>query len=273
MPARAAMEESREDEGEDDESSDMFERVHAEIERLLGMSFEEALNENVALRAYLERSEDPHELRLEFERSWDPHDAPLELRRVLAELLDPAIAAAEAAATEAFLRDPASYAADPGSDPASRAALGPQDRAEVESRWAATAPLGALELEEGAGTGIAAELPRRGGAVAEAQSDEVAADAGEGAAVEADERVNALLSMTFEEACDKCGPLRRYIAENGDDPAELAAEFRAHWGPEAPAELRHVLSDLVLQEDPDSGAPAAGAAGAASDPCRARSRL
>lgn len=67
-------------------------------------------------------------------------------------------------------------------------------------------------------------------------------------------RVDDLLGRPFQEALRLLPALRHYI-ETQEDAKELEEEFRTAWHPEAPAELRQVLEEII-----DPGAFAASAA-------------
>eukprot|EP00930_Biecheleria_cincta_P102521 TRINITY_DN94268_c0_g1_i1.p1 TRINITY_DN94268_c0_g1~~TRINITY_DN94268_c0_g1_i1.p1 ORF type:complete len:265 (-),score=60.63 TRINITY_DN94268_c0_g1_i1:36-788(-) len=68
-------------------------------------------------------------------------------------------------------------------------------------------------------------------------------------------RVAQLLHLPFDEALKECGQLQLYIQER-EDAESLEAEFRENWHPEAPAELRQVLEEIL---DPELAAAAADA--------------
>merc|ERR1712008_379072 len=67
------------------------------------------------------------------------------------------------------------------------------------------------------------------------------------------QRVQELLSVPFEQALQACDALRAYI-DGHEDAAALREEFRESWHPDAPADLRQVLEEVI---DPEAFAAAA----------------
>lgn len=205
--------------------------VHA----LLSRPFDVALRECAPLREYLREQGDAGELEQEFREHWHP-EAPAELRQVLVELLDPAAAAAAVAATEAFLRDPtqAFHSSDPStSGPSPSSSPGDEPFQQNPREFsAAAAAREEFFLEDD-------EEPRSG------ESREPV----DGASVD------ELLARPFDEALGECEALRRHIEEQ-EDAAEVREEFRQHWHPGAPSELRQVLEEVL---DPAAAAAAARA--------------
>ncbi|CAJ1374411.1 unnamed protein product [Effrenium voratum] len=83
-----------------DDEVDEFVQVNVSeaVDKLLALSFEEALRECKELRTYVQSPESVGErkaLAAEFQSAWSP-EAPLELRELLEELLFPEIAAKKA---------------------------------------------------------------------------------------------------------------------------------------------------------------------------------
>eukprot|EP00419_Tripos_fusus_P058588 CAMPEP_0172917580 /NCGR_PEP_ID=MMETSP1075-20121228/198617_1 /TAXON_ID=2916 /ORGANISM="Ceratium fusus, Strain PA161109" /LENGTH=200 /DNA_ID=CAMNT_0013777075 /DNA_START=58 /DNA_END=657 /DNA_ORIENTATION=+ len=74
-----------------------------------------------------------------------------------------------------------------------------------------------------------------------------------GAIIEVQHTVEELLSVPLEQAIQACDALRAYI-EGHEDSASLREEFRESWHPDAPADLRQVLEEVI---DPEAFAAAA----------------
>lgn len=87
---------------------------------------------------------------------------------------------------------------------------------------------------------------------AEETAEEAAEDAAEEAAEEAWAALRAasLLRCPFEAALRRCAALRRHVERarrEEEEEGEVEAEFREHWHPGAPPELRAVLQQLLLE--------------------------
>lgn len=191
--------------------------LKAQIDLLLAMPFEEALASCEALRRYIAAHEDPEGLTREFREHWP--EAPAALRQVLEELLDPDLAATNSAAAEAFLEDPRGVAlaaaAAPGDAPAQADGAAAGAAAELAGVGAGESPLG------------------RGAAVAALDEDD-----------DLSTRIGRLLDTPLDEAMRGCAELREYIMQR-PDAQQVEAEFRDHWGPEAPFQLRELLAELL----------------------------
>lgn len=61
--------------------------------------------------------------------------------------------------------------------------------------------------------------------------------------------VDELLSRPFREVIQEWPALREYLAEQGEDEAEVTQQFEEHWHAEAPDELRVVLLELLGEAD------------------------
>lgn len=194
-------------------------RTATSVEDLLSQPFEEALRRCDALRKYIDEGEDAIAVKEEFRESWHS-EAPAGLRQVLEEILDPAAAAANNAETEAFLKDPSrafpTVGAPDGGVPLSR----PVDREEPEGH--------ALEGRE--------HLLAR----AQGREEELLRlqESGE------ESKIDDMLGRPFEEVFSECSELRNYIRSR-EDAGDLEQEFRDHWHPDAPPELRQVLQELL----------------------------
>jgi len=92
------------DDYDDEDDGSAAERVGA----LLGLPFDQALDECEELRRYLAELEDREEVEEEFREHWGP-EAPRALRRVLEEILDARAAARAEAGREAFKEQMAGY--------------------------------------------------------------------------------------------------------------------------------------------------------------------
>lgn len=74
-----------------------------------------------------------------------------------------------------------------------------------------------------------------------------------------DDTVEGLLRLPFDEALARCSGLLKHISSQDEDAESIAQEFRAHWGPRAPPELREVLREAAgspaMRDDLDSILP------------------
>ncbi|CAJ1450409.1 unnamed protein product [Effrenium voratum] len=210
------------------------------VQALLNKPFDEALKDCAVLREYINSSEDSAALTQEFRENWHA-EAPLPLRQLLEELLDPEVARANVAATEALLL--------------SRAQVLP-----LGEEAPASKPRRDGGQEDASGQGPEAEgMPPI--------DDEV----DEFVQVNVSEAVDKLLALSFEEAlreckvpcsagcsvCESAGlgevvrqELRTYVQspESVGERKALAAEFQSAWSPEAPLELRELLEELLFPE-------------------------
>lgn len=67
--------------------------------------------------------------------------------------------------------------------------------------------------------------------------------------------IDTLLAQPFDQVLLERPELRSYIEENPvEDPEELMQEFREHWGPAAPEELRKALEDILTPGTSTEGA-------------------
>eukprot|EP00933_Yihiella_yeosuensis_P078733 TRINITY_DN9054_c3_g1_i1.p1 TRINITY_DN9054_c3_g1~~TRINITY_DN9054_c3_g1_i1.p1 ORF type:complete len:317 (+),score=89.75 TRINITY_DN9054_c3_g1_i1:45-953(+) len=243
--------------GDVDDENDLVSMVDA----LLQMSFDEALKSCQQLNEYVYgQNRDPDEVKAlieEFKVDWHP-EAPAELRHVLEELLDPEAAAASAAATQALLQGTGApiLQEERPFDKSDRTLQEDGDGKLIDrflsgdgnSDGGATLDRVSSLLTGSSGrtpTELSVEpIPaerQKWEDLEELQEDDTYCH------VDDDRRVDELLSMSFEEALDKCEELRRYVQDPARGEAkELTEEFRNHWGvEEAPVELRAVLRDLL----------------------------
>eukprot|EP00405_Crypthecodinium_cohnii_P015293 CAMPEP_0206454218 /NCGR_PEP_ID=MMETSP0324_2-20121206/21006_1 /ASSEMBLY_ACC=CAM_ASM_000836 /TAXON_ID=2866 /ORGANISM="Crypthecodinium cohnii, Strain Seligo" /LENGTH=308 /DNA_ID=CAMNT_0053924649 /DNA_START=75 /DNA_END=1001 /DNA_ORIENTATION=+ len=242
-------------------------KIQAEIEALLNLPFEDALQKCPAIKKYIDEHEDSAELLVEFRDAWSP-SAPVELRQVLEELLDPDVAQARKESTEAFLKDPVGAIATMPTPPG---AIG------FESGLDEGPPLGMPQSSSSSGRpgrpadweiededvppGSRADPATRAAALLgdeelararrKQKGMEDMEDTGLDDDPEAEEaaeatfaKIEELLAVPFEEALKQCPELEQFLTEQ-EDPDEVRGEFADHWSPEAPEQLRRVLEELL----------------------------
>jgi len=209
-------------------SPDLAKKVKA----LLSKPFDEALEDCDALKEYIRShgKEDAKALEEEFREHWHV-EAPLAMRQILEEVLDPEVAAANVAATEALLSEKAPLLDD-----------------EAES----------TSLREKAESGFQDgsrnnELDYRGPRENPADSMPPIDDEEEDpfADVNVTAAIDKLLSLPYETAIVECKELQAYVHSSDRSKQEvldLEAEFKESWSPEAPRELRDLLEELLFPE-------------------------
>jgi len=206
------------------------EDLSCKVDSLLQQPFDKALTMLPALRDYVEGQEDAAAVMEEFRAAWHP-EASAELRQVLEEIIDPAAAAASAAATEEFMKNPTAALPiggigssvyddmlDSDSDP-----RGLQFDAGAEERFSDSDSTRQLR-------GMPSDI------AAEEEEDQHRADL--------DAAVDGLLRRRFDEVLRDFPALREHITLQ-DDAKDVELEFRQSWSPEAPEALRLVLEELL----------------------------
>lgn len=200
---------------------DLLKRVMS----LLSKPFDQALRDCAALKEYI-NSRSPEEaqaLEEEFREHWHL-EAPLAMRQILEEVLDPEVAAANVAATEALLAEKAPLLEEEGS---------PSLREQAEGGFQE----GSVRDNDSDYRGPR-ENPAQGMPPIDDEEEDPFAD------VNVTATIDRLLALPFESAMAGCKELRAYVfspERSKEEISELEVEFRESWSPEAPPELRELL--------------------------------
>ena len=224
-------------------SPDLAKKVKA----LLSKPFDEALEDCAALKEYIRShgKEDAKALEEEFREHWHV-EAPLAMRQILEEVLDPEVAAANVAATEALLSEKAPLLNDEAESTSLREKAESGFQAPVMTPSAADG----FWFQDGSRDN---ELDYRGPRENPADSMPPIDDEEEDpfADVNVTAAIDKLLSLPFETAIVECKKLQAYVhsSDRGkQEVLDLEAEFKESWSPEAPRELRDLLEELLFPE-------------------------